>query len=74
MSKSRAASAQRNSARTTKEITKDARAFLEHGAPEPDDADATDGERTASPADLNPDLGGGFVASARAAMVRINEA
>ena len=33
---------------------------------EPDDADATDGERTASPADLNPDLGGGFVASARA--------
>ena len=30
----------RNSARTTKEITKDARAFLEHGAPEPDDADA----------------------------------
>jgi hypothetical protein len=40
---------------------------------EPDDADATDGERTASPADLNPDLGGGFVASARAAMVRLYE-
>ena len=36
-------------------------------------ADATDGERTASPADLNPDLGGGFVASARAAMVRLYE-
>ena len=35
--------------------------------------DATDGERTASPADLNPDLGGGFVASARAAMVRLYE-
>ena len=29
--------------------------------------------RTASPADLNPDLGGGFVASARAAMVRLYE-